>query len=286
MNRDVQRIMLDDSYKAVFPDVWLNPKRVVSMENQALRNSDRFDIPGTAGYYVCTGVGGPLTASPWISASSTTRSRTNPNPQRRGQKDDRRLGTNTVFLTRLSKLSGQIIMATSWAVDDLAATVAKKNPRARVLKFPAIDEDGKALVPELHPLEKLLEVKALLSPGQWSALYQQTPIAEGGNIFQEEWIRRWDASTYPAVFRRGDCFMGHDLQGYGRLRLCRRAGMGAVRPQSLPARSDPQTHGLYGFESGRAGHARPLAAGDGGAHRRQGERARRCSTPCAGRCRD
>ncbi|MFR1533586.1 MAG: terminase, partial [Bilophila wadsworthia] len=61
MNRDVQRIMLDDSYKAVFPDVWLNPKRVVSMENQALRNSDRFDIPGTAGYYVCTGVGGPLT---------------------------------------------------------------------------------------------------------------------------------------------------------------------------------------------------------------------------------
>lgn len=61
MNRDVQRIMLDDSYKAVFPDVWLNPKRVVSMENQALRNSDRFDIPGTTGYYVCTGVGGPLT---------------------------------------------------------------------------------------------------------------------------------------------------------------------------------------------------------------------------------
>lgn len=31
------------------------------MENQALRNSDRFDIPGTTGYYVCTGVGGPLT---------------------------------------------------------------------------------------------------------------------------------------------------------------------------------------------------------------------------------
>lgn len=101
-------------------------------------------------------------------------------------------------------------------MDDLAATVAKKNSRARVLKFPAIDEDGEALVPELHPFEKLLEVKALLSPGQWSALYQQTPIAEGGNIFQEDWIRRWDASTYPAVFRRGDCFMGHDLQGYGR----------------------------------------------------------------------
>lgn len=282
MNRDVQRIMLDDSYKAVFPDVWLNPKRVVSMENQALRNSDRFDIPGTTGYYVCTGVGGPLTGKSVDIGIIDDPIKNEAEARSAVVKKTIEGWYNTVFLTRLSKLSGQIIMATSWAVDDLAATVAKKNPRARVLKFPAIDEDGEALVPELHPLEKLLEVKALLSPGQWSALYQQTPIAEGGNIFQEDWIRRWDASTYPAVFRRGDCFMGHDLQGYGRLRLCRRAGMGAVRPQSLPARSDPQTHGLYGFESGRAGHARPLAAGDGGAHRRQGERPGGARRPARG----
>lgn len=200
MNRDVQRIMLDDSYKAVFPDVWLNPKRVVSMENQALRNSDRFDIPGTTGYYVCTGVGGPLTGKSVDIGIIDDPIKNESEARSAVVKKTIEGWYNTVFLTRLSKLSGQIIMATSWAVDDLAATVAKKNSRARVLKFPAIDEDGEALVPELHPLEKLLEVKALLSPGQWSALYQQTPIAEGGNIFQEDWIRRWDASTYPPYF--------------------------------------------------------------------------------------
>lgn len=137
-------------------------------------------------------------------------------------------------------------------------------------------------MPELHPLEKLLEVKALLSPGQWSALYQQTPIAEGGNIFQEDWIRRWDASTYPPYFEEVIASWDMTFKDTDGLRLCRRAGMGAVRPQSLPARSDPQTHGLYGFESGRAGHARPLAAGDGGAHRRQGERPGGARRPARG----
>jgi predicted phage terminase large subunit-like protein len=82
-------------------------------------------------------------------------------------------------------------MATSWAVDDLSAAVLKRNKTAQHLKFPAINEEGQALVPELHPLEKLLDLKATLSPGQWSALYQQSPVLEGGNIFQENWIKRW-----------------------------------------------------------------------------------------------
>ena len=156
-------------------------------------------------------------------------------------------------------------MATSWAVDDLAATVAKKNPRARVLKFPAIDEDGEALVPELHPLEKLLETKALLSPGQWSALYQQTPIAEGGNVFQEDWIRRWDASTLPPYFE--EVIASWDMTS--RIRTARtmssgRSGGGMA--QTTICLTRPQTHGLHRLEGGRPVHACPVAADCGGAH--------------------
>lgn len=200
MNRDVQRIMLDESYRTVFPEVWLNPKRVVSMENQPLRNSDRFDIPGTRGYYVCTGVGGPLTGKSVDIGIIDDPIKNESEARSSVVKKTIEGWYNTVFLTRLSKHSGQIIMATSWAVDDLAATVAKRNSRAKVMKFPAINENGEALVPELHPLEKLLEVKSLLSPAQWSALYQQSPIAEGGNVFMEDWIRRWDSSTLPPYF--------------------------------------------------------------------------------------
>jgi predicted phage terminase large subunit-like protein len=197
MNRDVQRIMMEESYQRLFPESSLNPKRVVTIESQALRNSDRFDILEHRGYYICAGVGGPLTGKSVdigiiddpIKNEEEARS---PTIKRTIQG-----WYNTVFLTRLQKRSGHIIMATSWAVDDLAATVAKTNSRARLMKFPAINERGEALAPELHPLDKLLETKAGLAPGQWSALYQQSPVLEGGNIFQEDWIRRWQPWSLP-----------------------------------------------------------------------------------------
>lgn len=200
MNRDVQRIMLGEEYAVLFPESSLNPKRVVTMEGLALRNSDRFDIVGNRGYYVCAGVGGPLTGKSVdigiiddpIKNEEEARSPT----VKRGI-----LGWyNTVFLTRLSKNSGHIIMATSWATDDLIGVVAKKNTRARHYKFPAIDAEGRALVPDLHPLEKLLETKANLSPTQWSALYQQSPVADGGNIFDEAWFKPWTPATMPERF--------------------------------------------------------------------------------------
>ena len=205
MNRDVQRLMMDDAYRMLFPEISLNPKRVVTMEGQSLRNSDRFDIPGRRGYYVCAGVGGPLTGKSVdigiiddpIKNEEEARSSTIKRTIQRWYE--------TVFLTRLSKHSGHIIMATSWATDDLVATVAKNNPRAKHLKFPAIDADGRALVPELHPLEKLQETKSMLSPAQWSALYQQNPVQEGGNIFQEDWIRRWNIGNLPDSFDEVIC---------------------------------------------------------------------------------
>lgn len=197
MNRDVQRLMMEESYGRLFPESYLNPKRVVTMEGQALRNSDRFDIMGHKGYYVCAGVGGPLTGKS-VDIGIIDDPIKNEEEARSATVKRSILGWyNTVFLTRLSKKSGHIIMATSWATDDLAATILKNNPRARHLKFPAINERGEALVPELHPLEKLLEVKAGLSPAQWSALYQQSPVQEGGNIFQEGWVARWNAGNLP-----------------------------------------------------------------------------------------
>lgn len=200
MNRDVQRLMMSEEYGQLFPDSSLNPKRVVTLEGLALRNSDRFDIVGRKGYYICAGVGGALTGKSVdigiiddpIKNEEEARSPT----VKRGIEG----WYNTVFLTRLSKKSGHIIMATSWAVDDLIGLVGKNNKRAAHYKFPAIDSEGRALVPELHPLEKLLETRATLSPNQWSALYQQSPIADGGNIFDEQWFREWTPADLPEYF--------------------------------------------------------------------------------------
>lgn len=119
----------------------------------------------------------------------------------------------TVFKTRLSDLSGQIIMATSWAEDDLSARVMKLHAgdgRLTVLKFPAINEPGEAgynpelpkgaLVPELHSMAQLLEFKAEMSDYWWSALYQQSPKSLGGNVFKDVGLRYYLPKDLPAKF--------------------------------------------------------------------------------------
>ena len=200
MNRDVQRLMMGEEYARLFPDSSLNPKRVVTLEGLALRNSDRFDIVGKKGYYICAGVGGALTGKSVDIGIIDDPIKNEEEARSATIKRAIQGWYNTVFLTRLSRKSGHIIMATSWAVDDLIGTVAKANSRAEHYRFPAIDSEGKALVPELHPLEKLIETRASLSPGQWSALYQQSPIAEGGNIFDEQWLREWTPADLPESF--------------------------------------------------------------------------------------
>lgn len=115
--------------------------------------------------------------------------------------------------TRMSANSGQIIMATSWAEDDLPARIAalhKGDPRLTILRFPAINDPGESgynpalpagpLVPDLHPLEQLLEFKAELSDYWWSAMFQQVPKSMGGNVFKEAGIRYYLPSQLPAKF--------------------------------------------------------------------------------------
>lgn len=106
----------------------------------------------------------------------------------------------STFLTRLSKNSGHIIMATRWATDDLSGRVLAANPKASLLSFPAINEEGEALIPDLHPAEKLLETKAILGDYFWSAMYQQSPKTIGGAIFKDTGVRHYLTKDLPDKF--------------------------------------------------------------------------------------
>lgn len=200
MNRDVQRIMLSPEYRNLFPDSALNQRRVVTIELEAKRNSETFEIVGRTGSYVSQGVGGPLTGKRvdlGIIDDPIKNAKEALSPTIKESIWNWYVST---FLTRLSKNSGQIIMATRWAMDDLTGRVLEKYPRAKRLFFQAIDKSGHALVPELHPIDKLLETKGTLGEYFWSAMYQQSPKAIGGTIIKDDHIRYYLPRDLPQKF--------------------------------------------------------------------------------------
>lgn len=187
MNRDVQRIMMSDEYAILFPETSLNKRRFSTVDVEPKRNSETFEIVGRKGSYVSQGVGGPLTGKKLDLGLIDDPIKNSKEALSPTVKNGIWNWYVSTFLTRLSKNSGQIIMATRWAVDDLSGMVEEKNPRAKVMAFKAIDDNGQALVPELHPVDKLLETKATMSEYFWSAMYQQSPTVLGGGLFKDEW---------------------------------------------------------------------------------------------------
>lgn len=118
--------------------------------------------------------------------------------------------------SRLAPGGGVLLMHQRWHNDDLAARLiagSKKDENASkwtVLSYPALAvEDGadplkrktgEALVPSRWPREALLRIKADYSSNgrtrDWFAMYQQTPIVEGGAFFKKDHLRYY--KTAPA----------------------------------------------------------------------------------------
>ncbi|CAM8170846.1 phage terminase large subunit [Morganella morganii] len=198
MNADVQRIMSSDEYRILFPESWLGNKPTDGVAVK--RNTEAFSIANHKGTYVCAGVGGPLTGKKvdlGIIDDPIKNAKEALSPTVKKSIWNWYAST---FKTRLSRNSGEIIMATRWATDDLSGQVIEKAPKTRIMAFPAINEKGEALVPELHPLDKLLETKAILGDYFWSAMYQQKPKPGDGQIFHEEFARYYLPKDLPDTF--------------------------------------------------------------------------------------
>lgn len=106
---------------------------------------------------------------------------------------------STAF-TRLEKDAAVIIIATRWRMDDLTGRVLDIDKESwEVVEFPAIaekDEEyrkmGEALWPEKYSIGYLEEVRKTLGPYEFSALYQQRPIAAENQEFRAEYFRYFE----------------------------------------------------------------------------------------------
>lgn len=199
MNRDVQRIIEDDRYGTLFSGTKLYGKNIRTVSSGAyLRNSDIFEVVGRKGVYKSAGVGGGITGmgGDCLIIDDPFKNR--------AEADSPTIRENiwdwytSSFYTRKSPGGGILLINTRWHTDDLSGRLLamENGDKWRVVNFKAIateDEEhrkaGEPLHPERYDLGELLSIKATIGSRDWSALYQQEPVPDGGSIFKDEWIQ-------------------------------------------------------------------------------------------------
>lgn len=127
--------------------------------------------------------------------------------------------TSTAY-TRLMPGAPIVIIQTRWHDDDLSGRLIQAQEMGgdqwEILSLKAIDEkrEGRALWPGWFPIERLEQIKQVVGPRDWSALYQQNPVPDEGGYFQRDWIqwyndkpkhlRIYGASDYAVTDDGGD----------------------------------------------------------------------------------
>lgn len=208
--REVRGIMSDSVYRAIFPATSMIGFRGVATAGEFELPSEDPRLPSG---YRGVGVGGVLTGKPvhvLLIDDSVKNSQEALSPV---VQDAREAWFDSVAQTRMQEKSGTILIGTPWSSNDLLARVRRKfqgSPRLRILSFPALNEPGEsgfredlprgALVPHLHSIEKLRDMKKHISAFWWAAMFQQVPMAEFGAIFKREGVRYYRRADLPAQF--------------------------------------------------------------------------------------
>ena len=211
-NRDVQRIIDDDTYKAIFPETTINGKRVVTSKSW-LRNSEEFEIVEKKGGLKTIGVGGGLTGNTVDIAVMDDlykdyQDATSPTISERVWE-----WYTTVLKTRLHNDSQELIVFTRWSEHDLVGRLEEQGKvvtfdgkesiddlLSRISKdtfikinFEAIKtgepneidprQPNEALWNTKHDINKLESTRAL-DVTKFEALYQGNPTAKEGLLYE------------------------------------------------------------------------------------------------------
>lgn len=166
--------------------------------------SDRWNIEGYEGGMVTAGAGGTITGRGADLLICD-------DPIKNAEEAHSKLLRNKVWdwwtstaYTRLEPNGTAIVIQTRWHQDDLCGRLLKQQQDGgepwRVLKLPAIGNDGAALWPERYSIDDLNRIKTTIGSYYFSALYQQDPIPDGGSFIQRDWLPIVDA--VPSQCRR------------------------------------------------------------------------------------
>ncbi|KEQ31197.1 terminase [Pedobacter antarcticus 4BY] len=188
-NREIQRIMDEPDYQDLFPDA-----RLSNGSDGYARTSDEFEMLNHRGGLKSVGVGGSLTGEPvdmLIMDDLYKDAKSAWSPIVRENVQD---WYDTVADSRLHNDSQQLLVFTRWHPDDLAGYLLKQEGDDwEVIIYPAIKvgepneydprQEGEALYPEKHNIEKLLKTKNR-NKHVFECLYQQNPTSKVGLLYE------------------------------------------------------------------------------------------------------
>lgn len=187
-NRAIQRYMDSERYAAVFPETKLNYSQIFKTNVDGFSRTDKkFEIVNKKGMVKTVGRGGSLTSETVDLGIIDDIFKDRAEARSQVISEAAWDWYLSVFKTRLHNDSQQLFMTTRWDENDVAGRILESEPNEwEIIKFPAIREadicaydireEGEALYPSKHSLEKLLSVKNQ-SEIIFNALYQQNPRA-------------------------------------------------------------------------------------------------------------
>ena len=207
---DVESIIDSEEYQDIFQGIRIPQKHEPT--NGEKRQADRFDLMGHKNSYYSVGVGGSLTGrgADILIIDDPIKDMADAMSEKiRNSTWD--WYTSTAY-TRLSDGGGCIVMCTRWHMDDpigrlINAMDKGEGDKWTVINYPAIAEKdethrktGEALHPERFSLERLLSIKNAVGSRVWQALYQQSPVPDGGAVFRQEWFKFYRRAQLPPHF--------------------------------------------------------------------------------------
>lgn len=197
-SRALRNIMRDPYYQRIFPGA------VLDQDSQSVEQWNTTK----GGGYTAAGIGGPITGkgAHILLIDDPIKNR----EEAESELNRERLWdwyTSTAY-TRLAPGGGVIAIATRWHDDDpLGRLLAEQDNGGdpwELVNYPAIAEEdepyrrkGEALHPERYDLAALNRIKRVIGPRDWSALYQQNPVAEDGSFFTKEMIHYYNPQDLP-----------------------------------------------------------------------------------------
>ena len=196
VNLTLQRMFESPPYRNVFGRTRINATNVSSESGRWMRNSNLLEYVGHEGSFRNTTVMGQINGMGLDLGVIDDPIKGRAEAQSKTVRDKTWGWLTDDFFARFSDHAGLLMIMTRWHLDDPAGSWLERFPNTRVLRFPAIAEHdekhrrkGEALFPEFKSLEFLETRRKMLTEAGWQSVYQQTPIAAGGDMFPTERFR-------------------------------------------------------------------------------------------------